>query len=248
MSKHVSTTDVMEVISEITNCITEAEVHTLSKKVIETLDANWFVYTTILPPDKNSTEETARYFIGCKPELCPIYNQRMWVMNDPFLEYARTNTATTVGSKIKTLTTGQAEIMKICSENGFRSTLVVPTHTSMASNKRMGLLYVGSELEEVAGEPLLLKSRVQFGALGMELLLWWTNRLKQQAMRKFSLGEEEIYLLQLSKRGMVAQEIAAIFDVKTTAIYKKLNLIKDKLNVDKIEQAVIEAESMGILG
>jgi len=88
----------------------------------------------------------------------------------------------------------------------------------------------------------------QFGALGMELLLWWNERLKQQAMRKFSLLADEVELLQLSKNGLVAKELAAIFDITVTMAYKKLNLIKEKFNVDRIEQAVMQAEAAGLLG
>lgn len=137
---------------------------------------------------------------------------------------------------------------RLTSELGFRSGLVVPTHTSMASNKRMGLLYIGCDQPEELGEAMLLRSRVQFGALGLELLLWWSGRLRQQAIRKFSLVDDEVEILQLSKNGLVAAEIAAIFDIKLTLAYKKLNLIKEKFNVDRIEHAVSEAESVGLLG
>lgn len=240
--------DVMDVIGQLSERGTEAEAHELTKEAVELLGAQWFVYTTLLPPNGIAAEESFRYFIGCKPELCKLYNQRMWIMNDPFFEYARTNCAPIVRSKIKARTPGQAEILNITTQLGFRSGLVVPTHTSMAANKRMGLLYIGSELEEEIGEPLLLKKRLQFGTLGMELLLWWTKRLKIQAMRQFSLTDEEVELLQLSKKGKVANEIAAIFDIKPTAVYRKLNLIKDKFNVDKIEHAVIQADAVGLLG
>jgi DNA-binding CsgD family transcriptional regulator len=248
MENTLAQKDVMDVIGELSQCTTEAEAKSLTKQIVEMLGAQWFVYTTLLPPDFIASNESFHFFIGCSPDLCQIYNKRMWMMNDPFFEYARTNSAPIVGSKIKVQTSGQAEIMQVSAQHGFRSGLVVPTHTSMDANKRMGLLYIGSELPEAIGEPMLLKKRVQFGALGMELLLWWNNRLKQQAMRKFSLLEEEIELLQLSKRGLVAKEIAAIFDINITATYRKLNLIKEKFNVEKIEQAVIEADSAGLLG
>ena len=240
--------DVMDVIGELSQCATEDDANSLTKEIVVMLGAQWFVYTTLLPPDFNTSNESFRFFIGCSPELCKIYNKRMWMMNDPFFEYARTNTSPIVGSQIKVHTPGQAEIMQLSAQHGFRSGLVIPTHTSMAANKRMGLLYIGSELPAEIGEPMLLKKRVQFGALGTELLLWWNTRLKQQAMRKFSLLDDEVEFLQLSKKGKVAHEIAAIFDIKVTAVYRRLNLIKEKFNVDRIEQAVMEADSAGLLG
>jgi DNA-binding CsgD family transcriptional regulator len=240
--------DVMEAISNLSQCNTENEAHTLTQKIIHSLGAESFVYTTLLPPHFHSLNESYRFFIGCSSELCKIYSSRMWVMNDPFIEYARSNSAPIIGSKIKLSTQGQTEMLKVCAQHGFASGLVVPTHTSMDANKRMGVLYVGSDLSAEIGEAMLLKKRVQFVALGSELLSWWNSRLKQQAMRKYSLIEEEVELLMLSKNGRVASEIAAIFDIKVAAAYQRLNAIKEKFNVDKIGHAIVEAEAVGLFG
>lgn len=239
--------DVMDTIAELSVCTTEAEAVVLVKEVVEMLGANWFVYTTLLPTVFGEEIESYRYFIGCSPELCKQYNQRMWAMNDPFFEYARSNTAPILGSKIKLQTSGQVEMMRATAELGFRSGYAIPTHTSMGASKRMGLLYVGSEEPKEIAEPQFLRKRVQYGALGTELLLWWNARLRQQAMRKFSLLEDDVEMLQLSRRGKVACEIAAVYDIKVAAVYKRLNLIKEKFNVERIEQAIRHAEAEGIL-
>lgn len=239
--------DVMEAISQIADCVTEAEANALVKDIVQMLGGTSFVYSTLLPPDYEKNNEGFQFFIGCSPEFCDIYNRRMWMMNDPFVEYARSHTAPIVGSKIKILTAGQAELLRTGADYGFRSGLVVPTHTSMEASKRMGMLYIGSELPPEIGEPLLLRKRVQFGALGMELLLWWSDRLRTQAMRKFSLLDDDIELLRLAKKGKVAWEIAALYDMKLAAVYKRLNNIKEKFDVDKIEHAVREAEAHGII-
>ena len=240
--------DALTAISKLAECRTEAEATSQTTSIVRHLDAQSFVYLTVLPPGWNSVEESYRYFIGCKPEWCATYSSRKWMMNDPFLEYARTNTAPVAGSKIKPASTGQLAMLKASAELGFRSGLVVPTHTSMGARRRLGLLYIGSELQPEIGEPLLLKNRGQFILLGFELLCWWNNRLRQQAMRKYSLIDEEIELLQLSKAGKVAREIAAILDIRAPAVYRKLDAIKEKFNVDKIEQAVTEADAAGLLG
>lgn len=240
--------DAMHAIGELSLCATEADANNLTLDIVESLGAQLFVYTTLLPPDSEALDGTFRFFIGCGADLCQMYSERMWIMNDPFLDYARTNSSPILGSQINLRTPGQIEMRRVSAEHGFRSGMAVPTHTSMNANKRMGLLYVGLDLPEQIGEPILWAQRVKFGALGMELLLWWSNRLKQQAMRKYSLMEDEVDLLQMSRKGMVATEISALLDIKITAVYRKLNTIKEKLNVDKIDQAVLEAESVGLLG
>lgn len=240
--------DVMDTIADLAYCTTEAEAAVLVRDVVKLLGAHWFVYTTLMPTVFSDVNESFRYFVGCSPELCKAYNKRMWCMNDPFFDYARSNNAPILGSKIKVQTSGQAEMMRLSADLGFRSGLVVPTHTSMGSGKRMGLLYVGSEEPEEVAEPQFLRKRVQYGALGSELLLWWNARLRQQAMRKYSLLEIDVEMLQLSRKGKVACEIAAIYDIKVAAVYKRLNTIKEKFDVEKIDQAVKHAEAEGILG
>lgn len=238
--------DVMDVISELERCMTEADAHDLTMKVVQQLGADWFVYTTMLPPELNKSDESYHYFIGCRKELCELYNRRMWMMNDPFMDYALSNSAPILSSKVKMMTPGQVEILRVGADHGFRSGLVVPTHTSMGK-KRMGLLYIGSELPEDQGEPMLWRKRIQFGALGHELLQWWNTRLRKQAMRKYSLLDDEIDLLQQVRKGKVASEIAAIYDMKVSVVYRKYETIKEKLDVDKIEHAVVAAEAIGLL-
>ena len=94
---------------------------------------------------------------------------------------------------------------------------------------------------------MLWRKRVQFGALGHELLQWWNTTLRKQAMRKYSLQTEEIELLQLVRKGKVATEIAAINDVKVSTIYRKWETIKEKLDVTKMEHAIVAAEAIGLL-
>lgn len=240
--------DVIEAIASLSQCVTENDANELTRAIVLKLGAQSFVYTTLLPPNFHSVDENYRFFIGCDPELCNMYSRRSWAMNDPFIEYARSNTRPIVGSKVKLNTPGQIEMLRVCALHGFASGLVVPTHTSMDANKRMGVLYVGTDLPEEEGEPQLLKKRVQFQALGTELLNWWNARLRQQAMRKYSLVEEEVELLLLSKNGKVASEIAAIYDIRIAMAYKKLDTIKEKFNVDKIGHAVVQAEAAGLLG
>jgi DNA-binding CsgD family transcriptional regulator len=248
MSQMRGRQDVMELIGQLENCATEAEAVAQTKMVVETLGANWFVYTTLLPSVHGQDDDSFHYFIGCKPELCALYTRRVWMMNDPFFEYARSHTAPILGSKIRLQTDGQREMLAAGERFGFRSGIVIPTHTSRDANKRMGLLYIGSELAPEMGEPLLLQKRIQFEALGRELLHWWNVRLRKQAMRKFSLEDDEVEILELSKKGKVANEIAAIYDITLSAAYKRLNSLKEKFNVDKIDQAVEQADALGLFG
>lgn len=169
-------------------------------------------------------------------------------MNDPYVEYARTSNLPILASEIKTETAGQAEMLEMAKSYGFRSTMVIPTHSNMNVNERMGLLYIGCEDEEAIGEPLLFKHRLSYRSLGLELLDWWVAHFRADAVCKFKITAEEINILQDLKIGRTVVEIAAKMDLKPGAIYSRFNAIKDKLNVDKIEDAVREASICGLLG
>lgn len=239
--------DIMDAIAALSHCVTESDAFTRTTAIVQALGGTAYVYVTLLPPESPFSEESYRYFIGCDPAWCDAYCQHKWMMNDPFLAYARTHSAPILGSQIKRHTQGQQAMLDRAAEFGFRSGLAVPTHTSMDAHQRLGLLYLGSDLPPEYGERLLLDHRVQFSALGTELLLWWNRRLEEQAKRKFSLIDEDLELLELVKIGKVASEIAAILDLKTAVVYRKLNLIKEKFNVDKLPDVLRIAMAAGLL-
>ncbi|MDY7549210.1 autoinducer binding domain-containing protein [Glaciimonas sp. CA11.2] len=240
--------NVFSAISEIACCETEKDVFDISKFVVGEAGGESFVYSTLRQDDRSAERDTYRYFIGCQPEWCKIYNDRKWFMNDPFVEYARSNTAPVVGSEIHAVTAGQIDMLEVAASYGFRSGMVIPTHSSANVSERMGMLYVGLDADQQTGEKILLRSRITFRALGMELLDWWMRHLYQESARKFKLSEAEIYLLQLSKNGLITAEIAAKLNLKSSAIYSQFGLIKEKFNVDKITDAVHEANLNGLLG
>ncbi|MDF0604336.1 autoinducer binding domain-containing protein [Neisseriaceae bacterium TC5R-5] len=247
MSVFLEKTEVMEAINHLQSCATKAEAGRLTKKIVVALGGESFVYTLLLPPGVNHPKPSFQFLIGCDAEFCRVYDQRMWFLNDPFLDYAYKNSTPRLNSMITKHTPGQIEMAEFGAQYGFRSGLVIPTHTYMAASQRMGLLYVGSSLERPVGEPLLMRNRAQFAALATELLWWWCEYLRQQAVKKFSITADEIALLELAKGGKVAEEMAVFLNMSPSSVYRKISTIKDKLNVKKIEHAVIEAQAFGLL-
>lgn len=235
-------------LGKIAECESEIEVSQLVKFVISELGAKSYVYSTLMIDDLSEDRNSYRYFIGCNPMWCAIYNERKWFMNDPFVEYAKCNTEPVLGSKIVGKTPGQMEMLKVAAEHGFRSGMVIPTHSSHGANSRMGLLYVGQESDPDIGENILFRHKVFYRALGMELLDWWMRKLRHDAAIKFKLSEDEIELLQLAKNGLVVAEIGAKLNTSNSKIYRKMDIIKDKFNVDKINTAVGIANYAGLLG
>ena len=60
--------------------------------------------------------------------------------------------------------------------------------------------------------------------------------------------QQSIRLLQLSKNGCVVSDIRARLSIKQSNLYRQFDVIKDKLNVHKIGEAVRKADLSGLLG
>lgn len=240
--------DAYVALGRIARCQTEADVATLTKQVILALGATSYVYSTLTSDDRSDDRESYRYFIGCDPQWCRIYNERKWFMNDPFVEYGRYNTEPIIADQIVLQTSGQIEMLRLAADYGFKSGMVIPTHSSQSANERIGLLYIGVDEPPNIGNQLMHLHRIFYRALGMELLDWWIRFLRAEAALKFNLSEEEINLLQQIKNGQAVIELSAKLDIAPSKLYRQLNIIQDKFNVDKIGAAVAIASFNGLLG
>lgn len=169
-------------------------------------------------------------------------------MNDPFVEYSRYNTEPVIADQIALQTKGQLEMLRVAASYGFKSGMVIPTHSSQSANERIGLLYIGVDEPPKIGNQLVRRHRLLYRALGMELLDWWIRFLKAEATRKFHLSKEEIILLQHTKNGCAVIELSAKLGLSSSKLYRQLNIIQDKFNVDKIGAAVAIAKFHGLLG
>lgn len=220
----------------------------IARTIVRELGAHSFVYSTLRKSDRTPERDSFKFIIGCKEEWCAMYEHRRWYMNDPYVEYARTTNKPILSSKIKCETAGQVEMLETAKKYGFRSGMVIPTHSHENINERMGLLYIGCEEDVSIGEPLLIKNSLSYRALGIVLLDWWVGHLRDGAMKEFKISENEISLLQELRKGRSMLEIAAKMDLKAATIYKRVATIKDKLNVNGTDDAVREASICGLLG
>ena len=169
-------------------------------------------------------------------------------MNDPIVEYAKLHTEVLVSSQIECKTKGQLDLLNAASSHGFKSGIIVPTHCSLGGHEWLGILFIGSNLDPSHGEPLLLANRVAIRAMAMELMDWWKNRFKNDAIDKYKLRADEIRILQHLKNGKRVSEISAIMDLKATHLYQCIDALKVKLNTLKTNDAIHKAKTYGLLG
>lgn len=246
MTQAHESVDVMEMIDTIKKLPSESEVIALTRQCVKALGAEHFVYTSFLGDHEDPMQESRRFFIGCPPAWCQIYNSRKWFETDPFVVYARSNnTAPIFGSDIVCQTQGQVEMLETAGKNGFNSCMVIPVHTG--NIRHMGMLYIGSPDSPLNGEQNLKRHRGFYRLLAVEMLDWWILRIREEAIATYKLDTKEILVLKLELEGLVAKEKAVELGMPVNAIYSIYRKIKSKFSVNDIKDAARIAHTRGIV-
>lgn len=248
MSAVIDNLSIFDAISDISRSNSESEVKAMTKFVIREVGGDCFIYSTLRANQSHQYFDLIHYFEDCQARWREKYNERKWFMNDPLIEYAKANTEPIVSSKIECKSRGQVDLLATAASCGFRSGIVAPAHCSLGAHEWLGILFVGSSSEPDSGEPLLISNRVIFRALSLELMDWWRNYFKKEAMRKHNIHVQDIQILEYLKNGKDTHEISAMLDVKKSAIYSRITTLKDKLNVKRTNDAIQRAKTFGLLG
>ncbi|NIF56091.1 autoinducer binding domain-containing protein [Burkholderia sp. Ax-1724] len=230
---------------KLTNANGDCELADCVRSIVNELGGESYVFAVLSPRATTASRPTHRFLIGCSPEWCQMYNANKWYMTDPFLEYARSNTAPITGSEIVVETQGQREMLAAASENGFRSGIVIPVHTSVVD--RLGVLYVGSNDSQAAGEKRLTAHRMYFRALASELLDWFIRMVKSEVVDGYGITEMDLRIIGYLRTGFAAADIAREMGVSIQTVYGNYKRIKDKVGVSHISEAVKFAEANDLL-
>lgn len=244
MATQLTPLDLTVLFEELISASEDCELAERVKAIVSSLGGESYVFVAIFP-GVSAAPTTHRFLIGCSPEWCQMYNANKWYMTDPFLEYARSNTAPITGSEVMLETQGQREMLAAASENGFRSGIVVPVHTSIAG--RLGVLYIGSNDSQEIGEKRLVGHRLYFRALASELLDWFTRVSKLELVEARGITELDLRMMGFLKMGFTAEDISRELDVSVKAVYGNYKKIKDKVGVSHISEAVKFAEVNDLL-
>jgi DNA-binding CsgD family transcriptional regulator len=236
---------VLKLFDQLLSAEDESDVAHCVRTIVSTLGAESYVFVSLNPAESLDSRSSHRFLIGCRPEWCQLYNANKWFMTDPFLDYSVSNTEPIFGSQVEITTQGQKDMLASAHENGFRSGFVVPVHTS--DKGRIGVLYVGSEKSEAAGEKVLSANRMYFRALAVELLDWSIRIAKREIMESRSITGKDLQVVSYLKNGFTAEDIAREMDVSVQTIYGNYKKIKDKVGASHISEVVKFAEVNGLL-
>jgi len=232
-------------IDALAECEDDMELHPRVRAIFSELQVPSFVFSTFrVDTDGHATDY--RFLVGCNPEWIQIYQHRHWYSNDPYLEYARFNTAPAVGSGIQVTSAGQRDMRAAARRYGFRSNLVVPAHSRATSF--LGALHVASDTEvEDGGEARLFKWQALIRAIALILLEVRTAAQRKLTVTKFELDERDLAVLRLVLGTEPAQEVAKNLGLSVASIYSMYSRINEKMGVSRINEAARLAQQYDLL-
>lgn len=230
-------------ILKIKECQSQSEVDALMRSLLPFFGLESYVFVSLKREDP--TEESCRFFIGCAPEWCQMYNARKWFAIDPSIQYALRNTSPMLGSAIKPESPGQMEMLSTAVEYGFRSGMVIPVHGGVKA--RIGLLYLGSSRPAPKVEPQLLRSKNLLRAVALELYEWWNATIQAEAIYGLRFNELDLQLLRMEYEGLTTAEAARELGLSQSQINNRFRRINAKLKVGSKKFAVEKAIELGVL-
>jgi DNA-binding CsgD family transcriptional regulator len=231
-------------IASLKDCLSETEVAAVMGPLIRYFGLESYVFVSLRRGDVS--RESYRYFIGCLPAWCEIYNARKWYIIDPCIQHALRESSPILGSSMMPPESpGQAELLATAREYGFRSGMLIPAHSG--SDFRVGALYLGSNKEPKDIEPRLLKNRVLLRAIAMELHEWWQAKLMVEALTGLRFDQLDLELLKMAYEGLTTEDAARNLELSRSQVNNRFRKINQKLNVTSKKRAVQAALELGVL-
>lgn len=233
---------VEEAICRIRSCGGEVELQNLLRTIIPHFGVENYVFVFLERDSAN--REHYRYFIGCSPEWCQLYNAHKWFACDPFIEYARHNSEPILGSQIRGQSEGQRQLLAAAAEHGFRSGVIVPVHSGLP---RIGVLYLGSSRPPEEVEPGLREQRIALRGLAFELFEWWIAKRQAEVLSRVQIDRMDLELLRYEAKGFTSKATAQLLGLSPAQINRRFLNINRRLGVHNRREAAQKASELGLL-
>jgi len=191
-------------------------------------------------------DQSFRFFLACDPRWYVEYEQSAWYADDPWLEYASRHALPILARDIPIGDAAQGAIVRIAERYGFSSAVVVPAPAGRDLT-RLGMLCLGSREPAYFDGEAFRSVSVAALPLALSLLDWSTRDARHELLRSTLLHPEDLYLLELVRRGRSTKEIAKALDTTTTSLNSRFQRIIAKLGVPNKGAAAQLAAEYGLI-
>lgn len=195
------------------------------------------------------TFEDYRFLANCSGPFCRAYQDNRLHLNDPFLAYSLSNTGEIWGSKVRLTSPAAREAADAIRRGGFESMLVVPAHSPNGVLRR-GTLMLGCKDKHPAEDDEALAVQVfTIGqALAQSLHKWCGDDVRNEALKRFGLNQQELTILQGVHEELTSKELARLLEVSPKAIDSKIGRILEKMDKSTRGRAADDAFQKGLIG
>jgi DNA-binding CsgD family transcriptional regulator len=192
--------------------------------------------------------ESYRFVHTTPPAWCQEYLSAAWYAVDPCIVYALTHNEPALIKDLPLRTAGQRALVEAAGRHGFRSGLVIPSH-SPAGRSRLGALYIVSSDPDYLNEDALAALRLPLRAFASELVDWWTAQIRRDLLSASGgLSEQEKEILQMTLHGHSSKNIAAELATTKEAIDQRLHRLTARLQARSRKEAAALCDQYGLLG
>jgi DNA-binding CsgD family transcriptional regulator len=190
--------------------------------------------------------QSYRFLLACHPAWCAEYQRIGWFADDPWLNYARTNTMPACSSQIPVRTERQQDIVDLAKRFGVEAALIVPV-PAFGQISRLGVLMLGSAQADFFQSPHFAKYKVLARALAMELHDWYIASIRSEVLAAARLNEVDIEMLRCERAGISTKGIARQMAMTSSAVDSRFQRIIARLGVPNRQTAARKAAEYGLI-
>ncbi|KQY88243.1 hypothetical protein ASD35_11640 [Pelomonas sp. Root1444] len=202
------------------------------------------VYTVVIPED--GSEPSCFSLFACHPRFAQAQDNRRPLLNHPWFRFARSRSTPGTDHEVHTTQAEDAEAIRLASEYGFKSALIIPTPAGVDLS-RVEMLCLGSDnADDFEGEHARV-IRTLARALAAELHDWMTGYLRNYLRQSARLQPTDLDLLSMERRGLGTKEIAQRTGMSLASVDSRFQRINSRLNCPNRKASAKRAAEYGLL-
>jgi DNA-binding CsgD family transcriptional regulator len=208
------------------------------------LGATASVYTVVIP--EHGSEPTCFSLFACHPLFAQAQDNRRPLLAHPWFRFARGRSTPGTDHEVRPTRTEDAEAIRLASEYGFKSALIIPTPAGVDLS-RVEMLCLGSDHpDDFEGAQARVVRRLA-RALAAELHDWMTNYLREYLRQSARLQASDLDLLTMERRGLGTKEIAQRTGMSLASVDSRFQRINSRLNCPNRKASAKRAAEYGLL-
>lgn len=225
------------------DCASELELMRLLANASRQYGAEFYFYHRFAVNDRTREIERHAILIGGSARWAHRYVENHWYLNDPILAHSLVETRPLRGSSVRGLSAGHW-LLQQTAQYGVASNVFFPAHGR--ADGTIGLLHVGTSEAAPRGEEMLWHNRRVLRGLAAEIMDWYVERERREALGAWALTDAQLAALRLVARGGSARHVARELGMDERAVYRLFAKINHTMDCAHIKISANKAMKFGL--